>query len=250
MGKYFGPIADINGKIIARSGEWTSLAAPYLLQMPDINTGNWQKVKYCDDMVLLADFHSLAENRGKCFERPDDAQMAETELPMIIYLPSMVALFACEKERTTQELLEFVMTLANEGTAGIEAADIELLKNWLMAAGQKQKSDANRWSHPLGITEKPQAVMCGEISFLRWADNLMKGYLGQGPHSVMSPAQAQGGEATAAALQSVAGIFTDYTKDQKRAWKEQSKAKTEGSMLDEYDMAALKGFAGVNSAGQ
>eukprot|EP00956_Cyclotella_meneghiniana_P004377 scaffold5332_cov69-Cyclotella_meneghiniana.AAC.1 len=44
-----------------------------------------------------------------------------------------------------------------------------------------------------------------------------------------SPTTAQGGDATAAALQSVAGIFTDYTRDQKRAWKEQTKAKSEAA---------------------
>ena len=227
------------------------MASPYLLQMPDSNTGNWQKVRYCDDTILLADFHTDAANRGKCFEHPDDAHIVESELPFLIYLPGIVAVFAMEKERTTHEVLEFITTLSNEETAGIGAGDIDLMKHWLMAAGQKQKSEANnRWSHPMGIADKPHAVMCGEPSFLRWADNLMRSYLGQGPNTMASPTTAQVGDATAAALQSVAGIFTDYTRDQKRYLKEQTKAKSEGSMLDEYDMAALKGFAGVSNAGQ
>eukprot|EP00956_Cyclotella_meneghiniana_P034059 scaffold101272_cov40-Cyclotella_meneghiniana.AAC.1 len=79
------------------------MAAPYLLQMPDSNTGNWQKVRYCDDTILLADFHADAANRGKCFEHPDDAHIVESELPFLIYLPGSVAVFAMEKERTTHE---------------------------------------------------------------------------------------------------------------------------------------------------
>jgi hypothetical protein len=141
--KYFHPSAaqDLRGKVIARLGDWTEIATPHSVALPDNTTWAWEKVKLCNDAVAWDTFVGNATNKSDVWAPPAAPQIT-VDLPRMVYLPSVLAKFAVEKERTAFEMHKFLSELAANNTSDIEESQAKFLLQWFMAAGQREHGAA------------------------------------------------------------------------------------------------------------
>jgi hypothetical protein len=67
INKYFnGDVApELKGKVLARMGDRTTMAEPFILVMPERATWEWKSANVCTDAVAWAAFAEHAENRDK-----------------------------------------------------------------------------------------------------------------------------------------------------------------------------------------
>jgi hypothetical protein len=246
LSKYFHPSAaqDLRGKVIARLGDWTEIATPYSVAMPDNTTWAWEKVKLCNDAVAWANFVGGAANKNEVWTPPATPQTT-IDLPRMVYLPATLAKYAVEKERTAFEMYQHLSSLVSRDESGIDEASAKMLLQWFMAAGQKEHGTTTQQK----LSVKFDIVASVEPEFVQWAHKQLCSYVGQGPVKLVQPQQTQPSHADAY-LQSMTKVLTEFATSHKTALSEQAKKSEEGKTLNDYDVAALCGFCGVSDPGQ
>jgi hypothetical protein len=246
--KYFHPTSaqELRGKVIARLGEWTEIATPHSVAMPDNTTWAWESVKLCDDAVAWAVFVGAADNKKLVWNPPATPQTT-IDLPRMVYLPAVLAKFAVEKERTAFEMHKYLGELVTKDNSEIEENEAKFLLKWFMAAGQMEHGTTSQQK----IALKLELVASVEEEFVQWAHKQLASYVGQGPaRATTQQQQPNTAQPSTSYLESMTKVLTEFATSHKTALSEQAKKSEEGRTLNDYDIAALCGFCGVTDPGQ
>ena len=231
---------ELKKKLLGRVGEWTEDTTPFLVELPVQKAWDWVKVKYCDDLEAWKNFETASvQNRLSLFRSTGD--MAEEEVPYMFVLPPRVALMAIKKECTCLELYLEVLRMEQDPESQIGPEHTELLKKCLMAGGQSQGGGTGAQGNAL--QDKATAVMNVSKGFTRWSKNNMSAYLGQAPSKkkvvLQTPVQQDPGMRMAVARMEQAADRAE------KALQDKTVPKEKGKLLDEHQLASLKGFAGT-----
>jgi hypothetical protein len=249
---YNGNVAtDLRGKVLGRIGDWTHDATPYIIEMQPEATWKWEKISIATSVTAWTAFVNSPQNTGQPWAPGETADPIEAnvQLPRMIYLPPVVARFMCEGEpKTAHQMFTFVGEVVNKEGSNLTEVDATLLRYWCLAAGQIEPGKTNSSS----IAMKPEPVVHASPAFHQWAKRGLTVYLGEGPSSPVTqqPTQnvtppgyldARFEDIMARHTNSMVDLASIHSKNVL----EQSKKKEEGRTLDEYDVAALKGWCGV-----
>lgn len=239
---YYGNDApELKKKLLGRVGEWTEDITPYLVELPVEKSWNWVKVKYSEDLEAWKNFESAsAQNRLTLFRHAE--QIVEHEVPYMFALPPRFALWAMLKERTCLEAYLYVLQLEQEGDLGITAEHTELLKKALMAGGQSQGGGTG--AQGSALQDSATAVMSVNAGFRRWERNNMTAYLGQSP--IKKQVVVQTPVNNDPALRVAVSRMEHSSNKMERMLQDKTDSKEKGKLLDDNQIAALKGFAGVS----
>ena len=189
---YNGAVAaELRGKFLARTGDWTEELHPHIVQLPD-DVWDWEKLKLATDPVSWAAHASLGANCGTLW-KPAATATAEdnVQLPKLLLLPPSIAKYAVggDPPRTAHELYTFIGTQVTAGTDGVSAENAKLLKQWCIAAGQQQMGTRSNKS---GVAITVTGITNTTPAFLKWAKQRLVAYL-PGPTRPMPQVHAGGG---------------------------------------------------------
>lgn len=250
--KYMGRDApELKKSVVGRVGEWTHDNKPHLVELPPQKTWDWKEIEFADDFEAWKNFvnNALAEDKFKLYTPSAGASKKKRHLPYMPYFPPPLALYAVERERTCFELYVYTKTMVDDPDSGIEQEHAEMLMDYFMAAGQATGTGAG--AHKSSLQENFKAVISFNPGFVKWSNTHMSAYLGQPPLGG-TPQQAQSASFAAshnALMQSSVKLFNDMSKQQSKALEqqEQKKKSNNDTLMSEYAMAALMGFANVTS---
>ena len=238
---YYGNDApELKKKLLGRVGEWTTDTTPYLVELPVQKAWNWVKVKYSEDIEAWKNFETASvQNRLNLF-RHAEGTMVEHEVPYMFVLPPKFALWAIKKERTCLEAYMYLVQMEQDPNSGILPEHTELLKKALLAGGQSNNGGTG--SQGNALQENATAVMSVNEGFLKWSKNNMTAYLGQAPMPqvvLQTPAPYE------ADMRACVSEMKQLSAEARSSLREKpvAKEKEKGKLLDEHQMAALKGFA-------
>jgi hypothetical protein len=177
----------------------------------------------------------------------------KVQLPKLLYLPAPVALYAMEgNPKTAIELYNFVKEhITNSPTANVSITDADMVLKWLLAAGQVEPGKQGNKS---AVAMAPQPVFETAQAFVSWAKQKMVNYLGEDSQEQHSPGGTSGGHIgvnTAEYVREMTSAVKDLAKQQGEWQQHVKQPRVENSkMLDDFDMAALKAYCGVATAGE
>ena len=249
--KYYngGTAPELKGKIIARMGDWTEDAHPHIVQLPD-DVFDWEKLKLATDPVQFAAFAAMEQNKGKLWKPAATATSEENvQVPKMLLLPPEIAKYAVggDSPRTAHELFTFVGQQAQSGESGVTMEEAHLIRMWCIAAGQKKRG--NNSGSSSGVAVQVNGVHSTSPGFLKWAKQRLGAYL-PGPAPPAQVTVDSSRNATDAGLMALANSVSNLAAKQNEGSGGSHKKGEEGKLLTEYDIAALKGYSGVDSAEQ
>ena len=247
--RYLGrDAAELRKSFLGRVGEWTHESSPHIVELPVQKSWDWKKIDFADDIEGWGNHvEGDVENKYTLFVPNVNATKKEKVLPLMAYMPPPLAVFAHEKERTCQECYLFLKGMAEDPESGVDLTHVEFLMDFFMAAGQGTGGNGAA-SHKSALQESFKAVISVNPAFLKWAKGHMMAYLGQTP---LQSLQAQTTPATQgsfnpnAFMQSAVSVIKDLSQQQVKALDEKKSEK--GTLMSEYALAALMGYAGVTS---
>ena len=79
---------------------------------------------------------SSSENKYKLFVAATTAPKKSKDIPLMVYLPPPLAVYAHEEERTCLEMYLFCKAKLEDPDSGLEEKHLEFLMDFFMAAGQ------------------------------------------------------------------------------------------------------------------
>ena len=181
ISKYYGvdetPV-DLHGKVIGFHGERTRFGPPKPVVLPPQSTFKWVKTNICTDEVAWATAHAAATTNHEFWVPTGNKTMHE--LPRLLSVPAKVALYCMEQPRTARDVYLWVTTLVNEDDA-IEAEDVNMVKKWMMAAGQKEQTRNS------AVALEAQVVMEAHEGFNVWCERILMGNLGTPVSTAAAP---------------------------------------------------------------
>jgi hypothetical protein len=243
--KYFRAQApEYRGRTLSRMGEWPSMNSPAVLAMPD-TTWKWEDVQLNRDTAAWE--AAIAENKGEVWTTAPSAPATTIKLPRLLYLPPVVAKFVLQQERSALEVFCFVEGLAAVEESAVGAEDVEMMKSWFLAAGQKGFSATEQ---KINVAVEPTLNVTQ--GFVQWTNVQLASYLKQphpGQQQNANKGQAQAATVTGAYLQSVTQVLNLMAAKTAAASEETAKKTEEGRVLNEWDMAALCGYCCVDNPG-
>jgi hypothetical protein len=134
----------------------------------------------------------------------------------MVYLPSVLAKYAVEKERTAFEMHKFLSELvANDGSE-IDESQAKFLLQWFMAAGQKEHGAAGTAQQKVAL--KLEVVVSVEPEFVHWAHKQLCSYVGQGPIKPATQLQQPQPLQTDVYLRSVTQVLTEFATSHRAAF--------------------------------
>jgi hypothetical protein len=154
--------------------------------------------------------------------------------------------------KTAIEVYNFVKEyVTNSPAANVSLTEADMVLKWLLAAGQ---SEPGKQANKAAVVLAPQPVFDTSHAFVSWAKLKMVNYLGDDIQDMQSPgggSTVHVGGSPAEYVREMTFAFKDYARQQAE-WQQQVKQpRVEISMmLDDFDMAALKDYCGVASAGE
>ena len=253
---YNGSVApELRGKILARTGDWNEEAQPHIIQLAE-DVWDWETFKLATDPVQWAAWAAVTDNKGSIWKPSNTCTHEDNvQLPKLLLLPPAVAKYAVEGEspRTAYEIYQFVNRHVQAGTDGVTPKQAKFLKRWLLAAGQQKMGTRSGNS---GVVTTVKGITATAPSFLKWAKQRLQTYLqGPTPRTPQTPImQHHQGTNDAYLLSLTNSISALAAASQKQstavAAAAASKNSDEGRVLTEYDLAALKGFSGVETAAE
>jgi hypothetical protein len=209
---------------------------------------DWVKIKVNHNIVAWTTY--AGANPYSLWKPPvgDDTVAEGVQLPKLLYLPHVVAKYAMEGDgpRTAFQMYQFVGALAQKEDSGVTQADSKEIMYWFLAAGQIEPGKTGQSS---SVKTELGHVLQTSQAFHQWANQKMKGYLGDGPHSVVQQGPAAGGLADYSVQQltnTVATFGANLAADREA----KSKKETEGKALTETNLAYLMGWCGVSTPGE
>jgi hypothetical protein len=139
----------------------------------DNTTWAWEKVKLCNDAVAWDTFVGNATNKSEVWAPPAAPQIT-VDLPRMVYLPSVLAKFAVEKERMAFEMNKFLSELVANDTSDIEESQAKFLLQWFMAAGQRE--------HGAAVTAQQKVALKLEVVVSALNQSLCTGHINNFAH--------------------------------------------------------------------
>lgn len=221
IGQVLSPVIaapELRGRVLGRLGDWTEIAMPHLVVMPDNTLWAIEKVKLCNRPGEWAAFVASAATKGEVRSLPATPQTT-VQLPRMVYLPPCLARYAVASERTAFEMHKFLSDMIASNDGGVSEADGKFLLNWFMATGQ--------FEHGMSTQQ-------------------LSSYVGQGPaRAVVQQQPQQQTHQANAYIQSMTQVLTEFATTHRAVLSDQAKKSEEDKTLNEYDIAALCGFCGV-----
>jgi hypothetical protein len=245
-GRYvdFSAPPAMRGKILAFMGDRTTYGQPHPFQLPDINAWGWADVTFVDDAVGMATFFDDAENKLKLWPAPGGLQLTE-KLPRLIYLPSLVARFCVEEQRTYWEVHCQINKLIDE--EAIDEDSGKFIKMWLRANAQGDVDDPK-----LHLALNP--AINGARDFTKWCFDHLNTFLGAERIKDSTP------QAPSPSAMDIATVLRDMSAhlqglhrrgDAEAGEMAGNNAKeSTNKPYSVYDTAALMGFCGVTDVRQ
>lgn len=249
LGKYYnGDVAvELKGKVLGRMGDRTEMGEPLVVRLPEQTAWSWKVCVANSDAVQWGGFaEGGGDNKWKLWQ-PATTNVVNIHLPRMIGLPPDLAKYLCEKKRTALEAYFYVCSMINNANSGVSAEQAELLKHWFLVAGQcAPGSDSSQ----LAIEISP--VLNTDGDFQRWAYEQANSILGPKEQQQVvrvQQAQSPGEGELKVALQQMTTVLGGIHKEQTVAIQEhkEAKKKEESGVLDEYDIAKLMGWSGVDN---
>ena len=153
---------ELQGKLIAFIGDWSTTNHPHPISLPEHNAWEWKTAHIVKDAVAVTFF--AAPKNTKEVWKPMGLPHAPESLPRMVYLPTQVAAFALECPRTPWQLFQFVGNLIHEASEnGPTEADASLLWDWLLG-GSQYEVGKNTVAWVLDLTP----VVSTDSAFMEW----------------------------------------------------------------------------------
>jgi hypothetical protein len=234
---------ELSGKIFGFYGERTKYGPPAPLMLPEKNAWEWnKKAKFVPGAIAWKTWLGQAGNEKKLWA-PDAAAAVEKEMPRMIQVPARVAIYAMEAPRTAGELYEFINELTMDEESELENTDTEFVKQWLVAAGQKDS----------GVALELQTPVTQDETFREWAVHILNANLGpeeQAPTSPQEQGQQQHGadmHMAHAGVQQQLNMMAHLMVQQEsnRQFNMEAGKKKSKTVYTKYTVARLLGWAGV-----
>jgi hypothetical protein len=131
---------------------------------------NWQSINICcDDGKFAVHYEDHADKHG--WYQPDGLR-ATQQLPTILFVPTLLAQFLVEEQRTPWDLFSEVQRLVALPEGPIGAEDAELVKLWAMGAAHSADGSRSLLSMEL------EPVLSFDPIFLEWTQARLTGTLG------------------------------------------------------------------------
>jgi hypothetical protein len=131
---------------------------------------NWQSVSINCDEADFAAFHKDKANRNRWYQ-PDGLKISQ-QLPTVLFVPTLLAKFLVDQQRTPWELFSEVKRLSSSPNYPIGDNETKLVPLW--ALGAVHTSDGNK--SMLSMELKP--VLTFDPMFTEWMQARLTGTLG------------------------------------------------------------------------
>ena len=254
----YGAAPELNGKVIGFTGDRTEYGEPFPVVMPEVNTWRWSKVTISKDEAAMAAFYSDPANAAKFWHPTGDKE--EVSLPIMMYMPSLVADWIKEERRTPFELWTFLGVLmeADDGDEPLISEELgRFLRLWALALMQPSGTREESC-----LTMEVAPVVNPDFAFSKWCKVHLNTIFGekqtashqnnqhlQGNHY---PTEANGTQVIAEALRLVRELRQEAQQQNKGTTAtgdgaEKEKASSSGKMYTAYQVSVIMGYCSITS---
>jgi hypothetical protein len=212
---------------------------------------SWPNVSFNGNEAEFATFHEDAANKNAWYQ-PEGLKL-NRQLPIILFVPTLLAPFLANQQRTPWDLYSEVTCLTSSGDNPIGRAEAELVTLWAMAAAHTTDGNKSILSMEL------EPVLSFDPTFTDWMQARLSGTLGAGPATEPQPPPQPSTRPTdTTALDSISlrtaetlkAVVDALNKTATTAGAGATSSAAAGTkhIYTLYELAALQGFCGVTEA--
>jgi hypothetical protein len=266
IGQFFGMSGlalDVQGKQIGFIRDRMNGRCPVPFILPPVNTWSWQKTQYVNDTARFTTHYESMENADKRWSpRVGEGEQGviEAPLPRLLALPKFVAQFLCGQGGTClpHKLRTHICDRIDSGEFNVPAEKWQLLLNWCLAASQEREGTSLL---NIGL---PEPALCQDQEFLEWCEHRLLSTLGPANTTPVGAHARCGGEGDLqmveritnnmersflAGVHALAPTLAGAARQAGIGHKESGGDDVGGKLYTKNNMAALKGYCGVDTPG-
>ena len=247
-----GAPTDLQKKDIAFVGDRTPYHNPQPVLLGERKAWEWLTKDIILDSNALVQYFTTQERSETLWLPPDRSTESPCTAPRMLLLPSSAVAFCSDAPRTPFQLHQWAKNRVNDSSLTISEEDYSLLLLWCNMAAQADPGDKSNSVLVLSL----EAALSTHACFHRWTHHRLLCTLGEfsgGAAHMPPPPPSRLPDATLMALvakqvgQSVAAALGSVPSHNAMVnpASQQSGSGEKGRFYDVYQVAALRGFCGV-----